>query len=102
MPCSIVYAAIIDHRINTDIMNRTTKSLLQELESFAENSKDVTYIVESRGSNVITSAINLLETIAKYYSKEEAELLERRLLSAIKNRDQNKFSRSVRKKGEVK
>jgi hypothetical protein len=36
----------------------------------------------------------------KQYSPEKAELLERKLLSAIKGRDQDRFSKSLRKKDE--
>jgi hypothetical protein len=36
----------------------------------------------------------------KHYSSEKAELLERKLLSAIKGRDQERFSKSLRKKDE--
>lgn len=77
-------------------MQVKTKSLLQELEALSAN-RDVTHIVESRGHNIITSAINLLEMISKHYSAEQAQILERKLLAAIKNRDQTKFSRSVKK-----
>lgn len=79
-------------------MQRQTRSLLQELESLSK--KDTSYIIESRGSNIITSAINLLELINKHYGQEQAQLIEKRLLSAIKNRDQSRFTRSVRKKNE--
>jgi hypothetical protein len=77
-------------------MQKTTKSLLEELEAVGRN-RDTSHIVESRGHNIITSAINLLELIKERYSPEQAELLERKLLGAIKSRDQSKFSKSVRK-----
>lgn len=75
-----------------------TISLLQELEAL--DKRDIKHIIESRGHNIIVSAINLLSLIEKQYPAEHAQLLERRLLSAIKNRDQHKFSKSVRKKDE--
>jgi hypothetical protein len=77
-------------------MQGKTKSLLQELEALS-NQRDLGHIVESRGHNIITSAINLLELINKHYSVEQSQILERKLLAAIKNRDQAKFSRSVKK-----
>lgn len=78
-------------------MQRKTRSLLEELESIGNN-RDINYIIESRGHNIITSAINLLELISKNYSEEQAQILERKLLSAIKSKDQARFSKSIRKK----
>lgn len=78
-------------------MQRKTRSLLEELELLGSN-RDTSHIIESRGHNIITSAINLLEMITKHYTPEQASILEKKLLSAIKNRDQNRFSKSIRKK----
>jgi hypothetical protein len=38
----------------------------------------------------------------KHYSSDKAELLEKKLLSAIKGKDQARFSKAVRKKNEDK
>ena len=81
-------------------MQRKTKSLLEELEALGSN-RDKSHIIESRGHNIITSAINLIEMINKCYSPEQAETLEKKLLSAIKNKDQTRFSRSLRKNSEL-
>jgi hypothetical protein len=81
-------------------MQKKTRSLLEELESVG-NYRDINHIIENRANNLIVSAINLLELINKYYSSDKAELLEKRLLSAIKNKDTAKFARSVRKKDEI-
>jgi hypothetical protein len=81
-------------------MQRKTRSLLEELEAIGNN-RDTNHIIESRGHNIITSAINLLEMINRHYSPEKALILEKRLLSAIKARDQNKFSKSLRKNRET-
>lgn len=78
-------------------MQKKTRSLLEELEAIGNN-RDTAHIIESRGHNIITSAINLLELISRNFSEEEAQVLERKLLSAIKSRDQNRFSKSLRKK----
>lgn len=80
-------------------MERKTRSLLKELEEIGNN-RDTKHIIESRAHNIITSAINLLEMINKNYDSEKAQLLERRLLSAIKNKDQTKFARTIRKSDE--
>ena len=77
-------------------MQKQTKSLLEELETLSKN-RDTKYIIESRGHNIITSAINLLDLINKHYKSEQAALLERKLLSAIKSKDQTRFSKSLRK-----
>ena len=78
-------------------MQKQTRSLLQELEELGNN-RDTSHIIESRAHNIITSAINLLELINKHYPEEQALLLEKKLLSAIKSKDQSKFSKSLRKK----
>ena len=80
-------------------MQKQTRSLLQELEALG-NSRDTTHIIESRAHNIITSAINLLELISKHYPEEQAQILERKLLSAIKSKDQQRFAKSLRKKNE--
>jgi hypothetical protein len=80
-------------------MQKKTRSLLEELESIGNN-RDTKLIIESRAHNIITSAINLLEMISKHYDSEKAQILERKLLSAIKSRDQDRFSKSMRKNNE--
>jgi hypothetical protein len=82
-------------------MKKKTKSLLEELQSFGDT-RDINHIIESRASNIITSAINLIELMQKQYPSEKAELLEKKLLSAIKSKDQARFSKSLRKKHENK
>lgn len=78
-------------------MNKGTKSLLEELEEISKN-RDINYIVESRGVNVISSAINLLNLIEKNFNDEQYKIFERKLLNAIKTRDSSKFTKSIRKK----
>ena len=78
-------------------MQTKTRSLLKELEAIG-NDRDISHVIESRAHNIITSAINLIEMINKHYDKEISEGLERKLLSAIKGRDQNRFAKSLRKK----
>jgi hypothetical protein len=77
-------------------MQKQTRSLLQELELLGNN-RDTSHIIENRANNIITSAINLLELINRHYPKEQAEILERKLLGAIKSKDQNRFAKSLRK-----
>ncbi len=82
-------------------MQKKTKSLLEELQSFGDT-RDMNNIIENRASNIITSAINLIELMQKHYPSDRADLLEKKLLSAIKSKDQARFTKSLRKKNEAK
>ena len=82
-------------------MQKKTRSLLEELQAFGDT-RDINDVIENRASNIITSAINLIELMQKHYSSEKAELLEKKLLSAIKSKDQARFTKSLRKKNEAK
>jgi hypothetical protein len=77
-------------------MQKKTRSILEELDSlYAERNNR--HVIENRASNIITSAIRLLEQIDADYSPEQADNLTRKLLNAIKLRDPGKFTRTVRK-----
>lgn len=78
-------------------MQNKTKSLLEELQAIGDN-RDINHLIESRASNVITSAINLIELMDKHYSSDKVQVLERKLLNAIKNKNQEKFTKVLRKK----
>lgn len=77
-------------------MKRQTKSLLEELQLISRN-RDTKYIIENRANNVIASAIHLLEVIERNFTSEQAQVLEKKLLVAIKNRDAEKFSRILKR-----
>ena len=77
-------------------MKKNTRSLLEELEYVAEN-RDTSHIIESRANNIINSAIHLLEVIERNYTEEQSAILEKKLLIAIKNRDTEKFSKSLKR-----
>jgi hypothetical protein len=77
-------------------LKKTTKSLLEELNSIAAK-KDNEAIVESRAAHVINSAINLLTMIKESFPTDQAYELERRFINSIKSSDPNKFVRSIRK-----
>jgi len=81
-------------------MQRQTRSLLQELDALSNN-RDTAHVIESRAHNIITSAINLIEMINRHYPEEQAQILERKLLSAIKSKDQTRFAKSLRKTREA-
>jgi hypothetical protein len=82
-------------------MKLKTRSILQELNEIAEV-RNKESLFESRATNIINSAINLLESIHKHYTPEQADELERRLINAIKGQDAAKFTRGIRKITETK
>jgi hypothetical protein len=59
--------------------------------------RDQRHVIENRASNVIASAIRLLEQIDESYSIEDAQNLQRKLINAINQRDPGKFTRTVRR-----
>jgi hypothetical protein len=77
-------------------MQKKTRSLLEELDSMYIE-RDQRHVIETRASNVIASAIRLLEQIDEAYAPDQAENLRRKLLNAINQRDPGKFTRSVRR-----
>jgi hypothetical protein len=81
-------------------MKLQTRSILQELNSIADV-RSTDSLIESRATNIINSAINLLESIHKNYDSASADELERRLINAIKGQDPAKFTRGVRRIAEA-
>jgi hypothetical protein len=77
-------------------MQKKTRSILEELDTLYVE-RDRRLLIENRASNLIDSAIRLLEQIESEYSPEQADNLTRKLLNAIRARDSGKFSRSVRR-----
>ena len=77
-------------------MQKKTRSLLEELDAMYIE-RDQRHVLETRASNVIASAIRLMEQIDAAYAPEQAENLRRKLLNAINHRDPAKFTRSVRR-----
>jgi F0F1-type ATP synthase membrane subunit b/b' len=77
-------------------MQKRTRSILEELDTLYVE-QDRRLVIENRASNLIDSAIRLLEQIESEYSAEQAENLTRKLLNAIRQKDPTKFSRSVRR-----
>lgn len=77
-------------------MKKSTRSILQELSDLSVNrNKDL--VIESRGSSLIESAINLLALIREQYDIETASELERRFINAIRTAEPAKFKRGVKK-----
>lgn len=81
-------------------MHKKTRSILEELDSIYEEryeERDRRYIIESRASNVIASAVRLIEQIESVYPADQADNLVRKLLNAIRAKDAGKFTRTVRR-----
>ena len=77
-------------------MKKRTRSILEELNNLNRR-HDNELLIESSASNIIESAINLLDRIANTYDVEVAGELERRFLNAIKSGDVRKFQRGIQK-----
>ena len=61
-------------------MQKKTRSILEELETlYAE--RDQRHVIENRAANVIAGAIRLLEQIDSSYTAEQAENLQRKLIT---------------------
>lgn len=86
----------IKYTKGTDIMRKSTRGILQELSDLGI-SRDKDQVIESRGSNLIESAINLLNLIKEQYDLETASELERRFLNAIRTGEPAKFKRGIKK-----
>ena len=69
---------------------------MQELNNLGV-SRNTDMVIESRGSNIIESAVNLLTLIRENYDIETAAELERRFLNSIRTGDSSKFKRGVHK-----
>lgn len=77
-------------------MRKSTRSILQGLSDLSiDRNKD--YVIESRGANLIESAINLLTLIREEYDMETAAELERRFINAIRTGEPAKFKRGMKK-----
>ena len=77
-------------------MKKRTRSILEELNSLSL-SRSNDHLIESSGSNIIESAINLLDRIGETYDATTANELERRFLNSIKSSDPRKFKRGITK-----
>jgi hypothetical protein len=77
-------------------MRKSTRSILQELSDIGL-SRDTDHVIESRGSNIIASAVNLLSMIREHYDVETAAELERRFINSIKSSDSSKFKRGIKR-----
>ena len=77
-------------------MRKRTRSILEELNNIHTSSRGDEFI-QSTGTNIIESSINLLNRIAEQYDAETASDLERRFINSIRSGDPRKFKRGVDK-----
>jgi hypothetical protein len=77
-------------------VKKRTRSLLEEINNIAP-ARDNAELIETRGMNVLSSMINLLEMIEHTYDAEIAQDLQKRLILDLKNREPNRFVRGVKK-----
>lgn len=77
-------------------MKKRTRSILDELRNIGRIDNTEAFI-ETTGSNIIESAVNLLNTIKENYPPDIAEELERRFINSIRNKEAKKFQVGVKK-----
>ena len=82
-------------------MSKQFRSIVDELNQYIP-SKNKDIFIEGRAEQVIASARNLIKLVEESFDPIIAEDLTRRLLSAIKNNDSEKFSRKIRQIRECK
>lgn len=76
-------------------MDKKFNSLIDELLDYAPQ-RDRELFIESRGQQVIASALNLIRLIRESFDEDTATDLSKRLVRAIINEDQEKFCRRLR------
>ena len=83
-------------------MKKRTRSILEELNNLGRESRNNDLLIETTGSNLIESAINLLNRISETYDEATAAELERRFINSIRSGDPRKFKRSMHRIVETK
>lgn len=77
-------------------MKKRTRSILEEINSI-QPKRSRSQILESRGVNAISSIIHLLEMIDRDFDEDTAQDLTKRVMLSIKNRDNDRFMRGLKK-----
>jgi flagellar biosynthesis/type III secretory pathway protein FliH len=73
---------------------KTTKNIIEELGHLVPVKNKHT-VTEARAMHVISSAINLIESLKANYSVDLAEDLTKRLIKSIISEDPQKFQRKI-------
>jgi hypothetical protein len=76
-------------------LDKKLRGIVDELLDYAPV-RDTELFIESRGQQVIASALNLIRLIRESFSEDQADDLAKRLVRAIQTGDQSKFSRRLR------
>lgn len=71
------------------------KSTLNEIISYVPK-RNRTAVIEARAQHALISVINLLESIYESYPVDQAELLHKKILNAIRVRDPQKFFNKIK------
>ncbi len=82
-------------------MDKKFSGIVDEMLDYAP-SKNKELFIESRGQQVIASALNLIRLIRESFEPEIAADLTKRLVRAIAQEDQRKFTRRLRALREAK
>ena len=76
-------------------MDNKFRGIVDELFDYAP-AREKELFIESRGQQVIASALNLIRLIRESFDEEVAADLSKRLVRAIASEDQEKFTRRCR------
>jgi hypothetical protein len=76
-------------------VDKKIRGIVDELLDYAP-ARDRELFIESRGQQVIASALHLIRLIRESFNEEVALDLNKRLIRAIQTEDQAKFSRRLR------
>lgn len=76
-------------------MDKKFRGIVDELLDYAPT-RDTELFIESRGQQVIASALNLMRLIRESFDEDIAADLSKRLVRAIATEDQAKFCRRLR------
>ena len=71
-------------------MNKTYKSILDELNEYIMNENKFVNI-GTRAEHILDSVVNFCEYVDTHISKEDAELIIDKFISALKNKKPSKF-----------
>lgn len=77
-------------------MRKKTRSILEELNNLHRVDRSDDFI-QTTGTNIIESAVNLVDKLYSTYDEQTALDLERRLLNSIKAGNSKKFKIGVQK-----
>jgi hypothetical protein len=77
------------------IVDKKLRGIIDELLDYAPP-RDKELFIESRGQQVIASALNLIRLIRESFDENTAGDLSRRLVRAIASEDPEKFNRRLR------